>query len=478
MPVFRFARDDDGNHPTPTPTPTATADSGDHPPNAGLIAGVVTCSAIVLFLIIVVVVPIIRRRRQRSPPPPSTVEQFLGKDSTFERQAPGDIAAILDHLSYLPQNGNAPAKAPTPKRRSLVLLGRRLSGQPLSGSNQRPSSIVYNPQPPSNRGQPPESGRNQQPRSGRNQQPRSGRNEQSQSAQAWDSYYEHDEKESQHSVPNMRDAPPEYAPSPNRSPFIVPASAPAAVSTSHNFSSTRPLQIRSRTSNHLPTSQRQPRRYDRASPDSESSDYSEESEDEYTRAHGSPNTHRPATGKENRQSTVGDRLKSRFSRDSYSGRPDSFALSAAPRPRNRAPPMSKSSGLSSPGPRASPRGPPSKLSITPMPLESLPEIPNSSIAVGFSLPDSPGDRVIITPAPEQITFENLPNSARAANPDSPDQYHHVPLTPRNVELPRTPRTPGSPLLREVLTPRTPYTPRTPRRDISSPRRDASSPGIC
>jgi len=463
MPVFRFPRDD--ATPTTTPTPTATADSGDHPPNAGLIAGVVTCSAIVLFLIVVVVVPIIRRRRQRSPPPPSTVEQFLGKDSTFERQAPGDIAAILDHLSYLPQNGNAPAKAPTPKRRSLVLLGRRLSGQPLSGSNQRPSSIIYNPQPPSSRGQPPQSDRNQQSRSGRNQQSQSGR----------DSYYE----ESQHSVPNMREAPPpldEYAPSP-RSPFMVPASAPAAVSTSHSFSHTRPLQIRSRTSNQVPTSQRQPRRYDRGSPGSES-DYSEESEDEYTHAHGSPNTYRPATGKENRQSTVGDLLKSRFSRDSYSGRPDSFALSAAPRPRrNHAPPMSKSSGLSSPGPRASPRGPPSKVTIAPMPLESLPEIPNSSIAVGFSLPDSPGDRVVITPAPEQTTFENLP-SARAANPDSPDQYHHVPLTPRNVELPRTPRTPGSPLLREVLTPRTPYTPRTPRRDISSPRRDASSPGIC
>lgn len=420
MPVFRYPPRD-----LPSPTPTATSPSDGHkPPNAGLIAGVVTASAIVLFLLVVILVPIFKRRRQRSAPAATSVEEFLGKDSTFERQAPGDIAAILDHLSYLPQNGAAP-KSATPGRRSLVLLGRRLSGQP--GSAQRPSSIVYNTQPPSGRGQQPQSGRNRN-QTPRNHTGRSGRNRRPESIQQqkdWEDYYE-EEKEAQHSVPNMRDSPPldEYAPSPVRSPFMVPASAPAAVSTSHNFS-TRPLQVRSRTGN---PHQRQHHHRDAASPATES-DYSEESDDEYQNGYGSANAQR-SQGKEKRQS-ISDKLKSRFSRDS-------FSLSAAPRPRNRAPPMSKSSGLSSPAPRG--RGPVSN-------LESLPEIPNSSIAVGFSLPESP---------------------AGNAAPDSPDPYQHVPLTPRNVELPRTPRTPGSPLLREVLTPRTPYTPRTARRDISSP----------
>ncbi|KAJ7594997.1 hypothetical protein C8J56DRAFT_453822 [Mycena floridula] len=323
MPVFRYPPRD-----LPSPTPTATSPSDGHkPPNAGLIAGVVTASAIVLFLVVVILVPIFKRRRQRSAPAATSVEEFLGKDSTFERQAPGDIAAILDHLSYLPQNGAAP-KSATPGRRSLVLLGRRLSGQP--GSAQRPSSIVYNTQPPSGRGQQPQSGRNRD-QTPRNQTGRSGRNRRPESIQQqkdWEDYYE-EEKEAQHSVPNMRDSPPldEYAPSPVRSPFMF--AAELAIPTSVN--------------------------------------------------------------------------------------------------------------------------------IIVMQLHQLLNlITRKSLTMNISM-------VMVLPM-----YNGRRSPAGRAAPDSPDPYQHVPLTPRNVELPRTPRTPGSPLLREVLTPRTPYTPRTARRDISSP----------
>lgn len=420
MPIYRYPRDDSA---PAQPTQTSTTSSG---PNAGLIAGLVTCSAVILFLSLVLVVPMLRRRRQRAAPPPSTVEEFLGKDSTFERSNPNDIAAILDHLSYLPQTDGAQT---TPKRRSL-LLGKRLS-------SQRPSSII-GPPPNSNR----YSGQHRPVSNYRN----SGRN--------WDSYYEkeEDQYDTQHSVPaDMHDPPPldEYANDhPRRDSFYVPASAPAAVSTS-----TRPLNVRRRSA-YL----QYPRRQARVTRDvtSPQSDYSEsDSEDEYVHAYGSPNKFRPhtaAAGKENRGSTVGELIKSRFSRDSTTPR-ESFSLAAAPRSRRtRAPPMSKSSGMSSPVPLTARA-----------PLEPLPEIPNSSIAVGFALPDSPSDVVVVTPTEQ-------------GQSSGPEQYRHVPLTPRNVALPRTPRTPGSPLkevytvspprtpLREVLTPRTPR----PRRDVGSP----------
>lgn len=432
MPVYRYPRDDAQN----------SAPATNNGPNVGLIAGLVTCGAVILFLSLVLVVPMLRRRHQRSAPPPATVEEFLGKDSTFERSNPQDIAAILDHLSYLPQNPDGTTKSPTPKRRSF-LLGKRLS-------SQRPSSVIGWPLSNRYSGQ---------------QRPMSTYRNSGDSGQ-W-SYYEKDyQHDAQHSVPaDMRDPPPldEYANEPHhRDSFYMPASAPAHTTS---FNPTRPLNVRSRNMQQQPRRQAPTR--DVTSP---GSDYSQsDSEDEYARAHGSPYTlRRPHTGmgfggKENRGSTVGDLIKSRFNRDSTrdSSR-DSFSLAAAPRSRrNRPPPPSKSSGVNSPVPN------PART-----PLDPLPEMPNSSIAVGFALPDSPGDVVVVTPT-DQDDHRRPQGQA-----ESPESFRQVPLTPRNVALPRTPRTPGSPLkevytvspprtpLREVLTTRTPRP--MGRRDVGSP----------
>jgi hypothetical protein len=395
MPVQRYARDS---------APPATTTTG---PNTALIAGLVTCSAVVLFLSLVLVIPMIRRRHQRSAPPPATVEEFLGKDSTFERSNPNDIAAILDHLSYLPQNN------PSPRRRSL-LLGRRLS-------SNRPSSII---------GPPLNSNRH----SGQQRPVSDYRN-----SSIIGDY------ESQYSVPaDMRDPPPldEYANEPRNS-LQVPASAPPAVSTD-----TRPLNIRRRSAYMQMPRRRARFTRDVTSPQSDYSDSDSEEED-YRGSSLRPHTGVPV-GKENRGSNVGDLIRSRFNRDSSAQR-ESFTLAAAPRPRNRGPPLSKSSGMASPAP-----------GTARTPLDPLPEMPNSSIAVGFALADSPNDVVVVSPSMER--------SERS------EQLRNVPLTPRNVglplsprgsPLPRTPRTPGSPLkevytmspprtpLREVLTARTP-----------------------
>jgi hypothetical protein len=424
MPVYRYPRDD------------SAAPATNSGPNVGLIAGLVTCGAVILFLSLVLVVPMLRRRHQRSAPPPATVEEFLGKDSTFERSNPQDIAAILDHLSYLPQNPDGTTKSPTPKRRSF-LLGRRLS-------SQRPSSIIG----------PPMSNRY----SGQQRPISTYRNSDYRDSGQW-SYYEKDyQHDAQHSVP--ADIPPpldEYANEPHhRNSFYVPASAPAHTTS---FNATRPLNIRSRN---MQQPHRQAPTRDVTSP---GSDYSQsDSEDEYSRAHGSPYIlRRPHTGmgpgKENRGSTVGESIKSRFNRDSSR---DSFSLAAAPRSRrNRPPPPSKSSNANSPAPPTART-----------PLDPLPEMPNSSIAVGFALPDSPGDVVVVTPT----DHDDQRRPHRQA--ESPESFRQVPLTPRNVALPRTPRTPGSPLkevftvepprtpLREVLAPRTPR--HMGRQDVSSP----------
>jgi len=393
MPPTPYKRD--GNSPSPAPSSDSST------PNVGLIAGLCTCGAVILFISLVLVVPMLRRRRQRGAPPPSTVEEFLGKDSTFERSNPNDIAAILDHLSYLPQSDVSQVKVPTPKRRSF--LSKRLS-------SQRPSSIL-GPAP-------------------------SNRNRYSGQQYRNSGYYEKDDQESQYSVPaDMRDPPPldEYANVQRIS--YVPASAPA-YSTFNT--STRPLNVKSKP---------RLRTRDVTSPDEYDYDSFSDSDDEYAHDVPSFRPHTAVPGRENRKSTVGELLRTRFNRESLNRERDPFSLAAAPRPKHRPPPLSKSSGMASPAPFRSAA-----------PLGSVPEMPNSSIAIGFSLPQSPAD------ATDQ-------QSGR----ESPEQYRQVHLTPRNVALPRTP---GSPL-REVYTV---ATPRTPLRDVLAPRtplpysrRDVSSP---
>lgn len=487
---LRYARDDSNS----TASANNQDSNSDHHsgPNAGLIAGVVTASAVVLFLIVVVVVPILKRRRQRAPPPPTTVEQFLGKDSTFNSQAPGDIAAILDHLSYLPGNDTVPPKES--RRRSLILGTPRGNSSRNSGSNQRRQSGSHNTRQRGNNYQRESQMIIEQRRSylpGSNNRQSGYTNRQSvydnrrsfysrDERESWDRsyYYEEDEKDNQRSVPAIRrDSPPldEYSPSLHSNPFTVPASAPAAVSTSHNLANIRPLDIRSRTAKSAAP------RHQNRSPGSES-DYSQssDSDDGYPHERSPRPSPRVNSGKENKQNVreVGDILKSRFSRDTYAPRPDSFALSAPPRSkRNRAPPLSKSSGLASPAPRSAPRS-----TMMAMPLDSLPEVPNSSIAVGFSLPDSPNDLVVVTPAPDQ-GFDLPSAGPRTGN----DPFHHVPLTPRTPRSPlrevytshleprsphtgrrpqpETPRTPAP----QYLEPGTPRTPRTPLREVFTPR---------
>lgn len=384
----------------PSPSPTATASS---PPNVALIAGLVTCTTVILFLSLVVVVPMIRRRHQRKAPPPSTVEEFLGKDDTFNQSNPNDIAAILDHLSYLPQNDVSQVKVHTSKRRSFL---KRLS-------SQRPPSIIGSGSSRRYSGQHRLSYRNSE-------------------------YYEKGDYESQYSVPaDMRDPPPldEYA-GYHRNSLAVPASAPAY---SHKL--TRPLNINKDT-------QSRRRTRDVTSPES---DYGySDSDDEYVHDRPVYRPHTAAPGRENRQSTVGELLRTRFNRDSTVVR-ESFSLAAAPKPKHRPPPLSKSSGAVSPAATRSAA-----------PLDSVPEMPNSSIAVGFSLPqpETPAGAVFVSPNDNQ---------------QSPEQYRHVPLTPRNVALPRTP---GSPL-KEVYTATAPRTPLrdvlTPRHQLPFTRRDVNSP---